>query len=183
MIAQEVDPAFIKALRDPSSSREAKSAPHHVMGQETPTVVGSGQGRNYNERPANLKPWHVAEADEGPGSEASTLIVAARSSLALSSTMVEWHKLFHCQYKKKGKLAMAYSRVLCAQINWRKPMHGQTSVQFLNVHFHNLPAKKVQIESANVSGDRKHHGEYFLWTPSYRETLHHGVVVGTKTSW
>ena len=142
LIAQEVDPMFIAALRDPERSREAKSAPHPVAGEDTPTVVGDGQGRNYNERFVNLTPWHVAVGTEGTSSEASTLIVAARSSVAKSSTVVEWRKLFHCMYQKKGKKHLAYSRILCAQVEWRSPVHGYRATQFLNLHFHNLVAKK-----------------------------------------
>ena len=142
LIAQEVDPKFIASLREPGSSREATSAPQKVAGQDTPAVVGYRQGRHFHERPVNLSPWHVAEASEGSGSEASTLIIAARSSLAKSSTVVEWQKLFHCDYKRNGKTHLAYSRILCAQVVWNAPMHGREAVQILNVHFHNLVAKK-----------------------------------------
>ena len=153
MIAQEVDEQFIKALRDPESSKEAKSAPHVVKGQDTPTVVGEGKGRNYNERPRNLNQWHVIHE-----SGVSTLIVAARSPLAKSSTVVEWQKMFHCTYKKGGKEHNCYSRILVAQVEWAAPMWGLKNVQILNLHFHNMVAKKVRPPA------RKHHGEEFLWT-------------------
>ena len=177
LIAQEVDQQFIKALRDPESSKEAKSAPHVVKGQDTPTVVGEGKGRNYNERPRNLNQWHVATGTEGDGSEASTLIVAARSPLAISCTRVEWQKKFHCTYKKGGKEHNCYSRILVAQVEWAAPLWGLKNVQILNLHFHHLVAKKVRQPA------RKHHGEEFLQTPTSRETLHHGVFVLAKTPW
>ena len=142
MMAQEVDQQFIDALRSPTSSREAMSAPHVVVGQDTPTVVGFRQGRNYSERPVNLKPWFVIEGAEGEDSRATTLIIAARSTLAQSSTMVEWNKMFHTQYKRAGKTSKAYSRLLSAAVQWRRPMHGQDTTVFLNVHFHHMAAKK-----------------------------------------
>ena len=142
MMAQEVDQQFIEALRDPTSSPEAMSAPHVVVGQDTPTVVGFRQGRNYSERPVNLMPWFVIEGAEGEDSRATTLIIAARSTLAQSSTMVEWNKIFHTQYKRAGKFSKAYSRLLSAAIQWRRPMHGQDTTVFLNVHFHHMAAKK-----------------------------------------
>ena len=175
LIAQEVDQQFIKALRDPESSKEAKSAPHWVEGQDTPTVVGDGKGRNYAERPQNLKQWHVAVGSEGDGSEASTLIVAARSPLAKSSTVVEWQKMFHTRYRHGGTERKSYSRILVAQVEWAAPMWGLKNVQILNLHCHHMLAKKVPPPA------RKHHGEEFLRTPTSRETLHHGVFVLAKT--
>ena len=143
LIAQEVDQTFIKALRDPESSKEARSAPHPVAGEDTPTVVGDGKGRNYAERPQNLKQWHVAEGSEGDDSQATTLIVAARSPLAKSSTVVEWQKMFHDRYMKRRKTCLAYSRILVAQVEWQVPMWGLSNVQILNLHCHNMVAKKV----------------------------------------
>ena len=185
LIAQEVDPRFIAALRDPGSSSEAQSAPHWVEGQDTPTVVGDGKGRNYAERPRNLKQWHVAEGSEGDGSEASTLIVAARSPLAKSSTVVEWQKMFHCRYKNRGREHKSYSRILVAQVEWAAPMWGLRNVQILNLHCHNMVAKKVRPHTTSMvfSPARRHHGEEFLLTPTSRETLRHGVFVLAKTPW
>ena len=177
LIAQEVDQQFIKALRDPESSQEAKSEPHWVEGQDTPTVVGEGKGRNYAERPLNLKQWHVAAGSEGDGSDASTLIVAARSPLAKSCTVLEWQKMFHQRYRNRGKERKSYSRILVAQVEWAKPMWGLKNVQMLNLHCHNMVAKKVRPPA------RKHHDEEFLRTPMSRETLHHGVFVLAKTPW
>ena len=186
LIAQEVDEKFIAALLDPESSSEARSAPHPVAGQNTPTVVGSS--RNYDERPQCLKKWHVAKGSEGDGSQASTLIVAARSSLAKSSTVVEWQKMFHSSYKIRGRTSLSYSRILVAQVEWQTPMWGLTNVQILNLHCHHMVAKKVIRDHTQhlimvFSPTRKHHGEEFLWTSASAETLHHGVFVLAKTPW
>ena len=140
LMAQEVDAAFVDTLKAPAQSTEAKSAPFPVPSQAAPAVAGSG--RNYADRPVNLEPWHVACGTEGTGSISSTLIVAARSTLAHSSTVVEWTKLFHRDYYKGGTLHLAYSRILTAQIEWKRPMHGRRAMQMMNVHFHNLVAKK-----------------------------------------
>ena len=50
--------------------------------------------------------------------------------------------MFHREYKKNGNIHLAYSWILCAQVERWKPMHGETAVQFLNVHFHHLAATK-----------------------------------------
>lgn len=140
LLAQEVDERFIEALRHPAESQEAQTAPHAVVGQGTPAVAG--QGRNYNDRPVNMREWHVAAGTEGTGSAATSLIVAARSTRAKSSTVVEWNKLFHREYKKGGRTHFAYSRVLTAQVEWHEAMHGRMATQVANVHFHHLAAKK-----------------------------------------
>ena len=116
VIAQEVDHPFIDTMRDPANSVAALSKPQPVEGQGTPTVVGQGQGRNYDERPTNMTPWHVAYDDTEDPRPTNTLIVAARSSLANASTVLEYNLMFHREYKKKGKTHLAYSRILCAQV-------------------------------------------------------------------
>ena len=144
MMAQEVDKQFIQALLDPSSSAEAQSAPARIEGQTSPTIVGKGQGSTYAERPVNLEPWCVAlHAAEGDESDASTLVTAARSTFAVSSTAVEWHKMYHNSYKRHGKSHLCYSRMLTAQIEFRNKVHGRSHLQFLNVHFHHMVAKKA----------------------------------------
>ena len=144
MMAQEVDQQFIQALLDPSSSAEAQSAPARIEGQSSPTIVGKGQGSTYAERPVNLAPWYVALHDaEGDESQASTLLIAARSTFAKSSTAVEWHKMYHNSYKRNGKSHLCYSRMLTAQIEFKKKVHGRSHLQFLNVHFHHMVAKKA----------------------------------------
>ena len=142
LIAQEVDPQFVAALLAPASSAEARSAPQPIASQTSPTSVG--ESRNYHERPVNLTPWTVAQHDaEGDESEAASLLIAARSSVAESSTVVEWHKMYHNTYKRKGREHYCYSRMLTAQIAFRQRMHGRTHMQFMNVHFHHMVAKKA----------------------------------------
>ena len=142
IVAQEVDDRFIAALLEPQLSREAMSAPHPVPEQPSPTVVGASGACDYADRPANLSPWCVASGAEGHGSESTTLIIAARSTVAKSSKVVEWNKMFHCMYTNKQRQSMAYSRLLIAQVEWIKPMHGRASHIFLNAHLHNLVAKQ-----------------------------------------
>ena len=89
LIAQEVDWRFIETLSNPAGSEEASSRPHTVNIRYSPTAVGTDNSADYEKRYANLKPWHVATGEEGWGSEATTLIIAAHSEKAKSSTMVE----------------------------------------------------------------------------------------------
>ena len=143
ILAQEVDRDFVKTLGDPEGSKEATSAVHPVEGQTTPSVVGEGKGRNYGEREMDLRPWHVCAPTEGQsGLSQSTLIIAARSTLASSIATLDWQKIFHRDYKRKGKFHVAYSRLLTAQIVWHQPRHGYKTMQLLNVHLHHLVAKK-----------------------------------------
>ena len=80
--------------------------------------------------------------EENPGAHA--LIVAARGSLAKSSTVVEKRILFHEVYKKpNGKLGKAFTRLLVAQVDWHAPMAGKSTLRVLNVHLHHLVAKQV----------------------------------------
>ena len=142
MLAQEVDAKFVEALLDPASSAEAQSAPQAIASQTSPTSVG--QSRNYVERPANLDPWTVAQHDgEGDESEAASLLIAAKSSVALSSTAVEWNKMSNGSYRRNGRDHYCYSRLFTAQIAFRNRMHGRSNMQFMNVHFHHMVAKKA----------------------------------------
>ena len=134
LLAQEVDPEFVETLLRPAESEAANSAPHPVSEEITPTVVGN----SFDQRYVNMTPWHVAVQGKDEGS----LIIAARSSRAESCWAVEKAHLFHREYKKKGKTRMVYSDILVAQVKWHKPMHGEYTLQILNVHFHHLVAKQ-----------------------------------------
>ena len=70
------------------------------------------------------------------------VIVAARASLAESSTVADGRRIPHNPYKEKGKWVEPKSRVLVAQPKWRHKMHGQDATQFAMVHFHRKPAKR-----------------------------------------
>ena len=142
LIAQEVDEEFVRALKEPRSSREAQSTPRpaiHVRGVE------QGKGVNYEERVMNLTPWHVAFGDEGEGSDSPSLLIAARSSLARACRQVTWEKIYHRAYKYRKKDRRAYSRLLTAQIEWERLMHGRRTVGIMNIHFHHKVAKKEPV--------------------------------------
>ena len=144
LLAQEVDSQFVETLLDPWNSRACQSRPMEVDGQDSPAAAG--KGANYADREVNFEPWHVAV---DPQDDAG-VIVAARSSRAKSSTVVEIDRMFHREYKaSRGRTHLAYSRLLVAQVEWWKPMHGQDAVQILNVHFHHLAAKKDKFGSRN----------------------------------
>ena len=140
LLAQEVDRRFIDTLQDPRHSEEARSAPMAVEGQSSSAVAGEAQ--NFADREVNLHPWVVAVAPEDDGTNSASLIVAARSTRAEASTVVEVNRMFHREYKRRGRTHLTYSRMLVAQVEWKRPMHGQRAVQFLNVHFHHMAAKK-----------------------------------------
>ena len=142
LMAQEVDERFIETLRNPAGSDEAWSWPHPVNIQHTPMAVGSGDSADYEKRYTNMAPWHVVAGKEGDGSKASTLIIAARSSRAKSSTSVEWRKMYHREYKDEGNIKKGISRIVTAQVEWLRPMNGDAAEQFVNVHFHHSVAKQ-----------------------------------------
>ena len=156
LLAQEVDNKFIETLQDPMNSSEAQSTPMEVAGQDTPAVAG--MGANYRDRAVNFTPWHVAVDPNDDGRQAASLIVAARSSRAKASTVVEINCMLHREYTRRGKKHMTYSRLLVAQVEWLTPMHGQDAVQILNVHFHHMAAKKDTVflwSKLNQSGQPK----------------------------
>ena len=138
LLAQEVDRTFIDHLLDPRSSSEVRSRPMKVGGRDSPAAAGN----YYEDRETNMHPWVVAVAPEDNGTNSAALIVAARTTRAKASTVVELNRMFHREYKRKGKTHLTYSRLLVAQVEWKRPMHGQQAVQFLNVHFHHMAAKK-----------------------------------------
>ena len=139
ILAQEVDGTFVETLRDPRQSAEARSRP--MASVDAPAVAGRG---GLDDRKEDLQPWLVAVETDARDA-AKGLIVAAKASRAQASTVLEVNTLFHREYKKNRKTCLAYSHLLAAQIAWLpgSKMHGLEAVQFLNVHFHNLAAKKA----------------------------------------
>ena len=116
------------------------SAPHAVRGQTTPAVAGSSQ--NYVDREVNMTPWHVAASAGEDSEDSMSLIVAARSSRATACVVLQRTKMFHREYTRQRKVRLTFSRLLCAQVVWERPIHGCGELKILNVHFHHLVAKK-----------------------------------------
>ena len=129
----------------PSTTVEAQAAPKARPKSFSSAPAVAGSSTSWRQREANLRPWHVAIGDEGAGSDARGLIIAARSSRATASTVVEFEKLFHPGYKRNIEVCLCYSRILVAQVDWGKPMHGKRVVRLMNVHLHHSVAKKDWI--------------------------------------
>ena len=143
IVAAEVNDKFIHSLLDPSQCELARSSPLPVRGQDEPAVAG--KGANYVDRRADLSAWHVATsrnfgtANRGNGA----LVIAAKSTLATGCTLLQKEIMRHADHKnKKGGCNKAYSRMLCAEVHWRKRMAGQTSVRVINVHMYRSVAKQ-----------------------------------------
>ena len=112
VLAQEVDPKLIRTLEDPSASAEAKARPWRTAQASSPAVAG--KGKPFEERAQDLTTWHVAAGDEGQGSNAKGLIIAAREGRATASTMVEHNKMFHREYRNTAR-SIWHTRASCAR--------------------------------------------------------------------
>ena len=63
--------------------------------------------------------------------------------------MVEWNKMCHGEYQKNRRTSRAYSRILMAQVVWRKTRSNKAAVQIANVHMHHKAAKKDTWQKKN----------------------------------
>ena len=92
-------------------------------------------------RSPDWAPWVVAFLNP-PDEHSNAAIVAARKSRAQASAVVERNNMPHREYRRCDNIHLAYSRLLCAQVVWHRPMHGHEATQFVNVHTHHCVAKK-----------------------------------------
>ena len=92
-------------------------------------------------RENNWTPWAVAYMNP-PDEHANAVIVAARTTRARISTVVEDDNMFHREYMRNGETHLSYSRLVVGQVAWHKPMHGREATQFACVHFHHSVANK-----------------------------------------
>ena len=130
LVAQEVDEAFAELLTNPTSGKFGPIAPASALAERSPVTDG----------------WLVLRGDEGPGSEGKSLLMAARKSLCQTLTLRHWEKHHDGSSKNRsnGKVrtSIAYTRLMVADIHWKKPMYGRSMTSIANVHFHHKTAKK-----------------------------------------
>ena len=101
VLAQEVDPQFIRTLEDPRASAEAMAQPCSTA--QASSSAAAGKGKLFEERAQDLTAWHVAAGNEGQGSDSKGLIIAAREGRCTASTIVEENKMFHREYRKTAR--------------------------------------------------------------------------------
>ncbi len=156
--AQEVEPEFVKALleggvRDPAGRRQAGEVPWE-------------RSRMHPERCWKQGSWLVVKGEEF----GKTNIIAAKPSRFKDIKLLEWHKNMDQEYTVKARpsksrrgrgdsepqpprptrQAVAFSRVLVAELFFVKPWCGRDSIKIMNVHMHHLTAKKtVKAESTS----------------------------------
>jgi hypothetical protein len=83
------------------------------------------------------------------GDEDKSLLIGARASLVKEVKLLEFHRIVDGDYKvgtnkTHPTKATAYSRLLLAQVVWKKPMANQASHIFLTCHMHYQTAKRAQ---------------------------------------
>ena len=136
LCAQEVDLEFVEALANPWEYVQYDRRP-----QITSAVAEA--------REANWGEWLVIRGTEGDESEPTgwtqsrSCIIAVRTSRARELRQLEWHKQFNGFYKTgKGNKNRAYSRILCGEITWWRPVKNTMYYRPISAHLHSKVARR-----------------------------------------
>ena len=135
LCAQEVDLEFFAALQSPWEHIEEKC----------PDMTSA----MAEARAANWGSWLVIRGTEGDEEEekgktqSRSCLIAVRSSRAQNIRLLESHKMFNGYYRTGGgNRNKAYSRILCAEITWWRPVKHSMYFRVITFHLHSKVARK-----------------------------------------
>jgi len=126
-----------------------EAQPELVQILKSPAVAGNPDGEGIQKRPgAEFLVLRAPEKFSSAATSKNTLIIAVRKELASRLRQLEWHRSCDAVYKCGSLINAhkthreAYSRILVAEIEWRLPQCGSSTVVVACVHFHYKTAKK-----------------------------------------
>ncbi len=139
--AQEVDPEFVAAL--------VRGGVLDPEGRVQDGEAALEESRMHPGRKWRQGSWLVVAGEEG----GKTNVIAAKPSRFSTVEVLEWHKsadeTYHVKNRRRRgrgdappRQAVAFSRVLVAELFFVKPWCGRDSVKIMNVHMHHRTAKK-----------------------------------------